>query len=122
MGTSRIVVSILLGALVLGSGCGNGYSLTLTEDQKQAVAIDGWNQTGRTDLDAEAWFEIVSTACADQPDKETTRASIVAEWELDRLIPTDQALQSLWIIAIQVCRDRYPEEHQLPEDHPARED
>ena len=85
------------------------------------MAVDGWNQIGRTDLDAEDWFEIVSTACANEPDSEATRSSIVAEWGLDQLVPTDQAVQSLWLIAIQVCRERYPAEHQLPEDHPARD-
>ena len=121
MRRARNPVAVLVGLLLLGSACGNAYSLTLTEEQKQAVAVDGWNQTGRTDLDAEDWFEIVATACENAPDSETTRSFIVAEWELDRLVPTDQAIQSLWIIAIQICRDQYPEEHQLPEDHPARE-
>jgi hypothetical protein len=72
-------VCVLLGFLLLGSACGDGYSLTLTDSQKEAVAVDGWNQIGRTDLDAEDWFEIVSTACANEPDSEATRSSIVAE-------------------------------------------
>ncbi len=111
----------LLGLLLVASACGNGYSLNLTEDQKQALAVDGWNQIGRSDLDAEDWFEIVSTACANQPHTESTRSSIVAEWELDRLVPTEEAVFSLWLIAIQVCRDRYPEDYDRPKGHPLRE-
>ena len=111
MWKARLVAVVML-PVILIVACG-GYSLTLTEEQKQAVAVDGWNQTGRTDLDAADWFEIVSAACEGDPDSEATRSSIVAAWELDRLVPTDQAVEALWIIAIQVCRDRYPEEHQL---------
>jgi transcription termination factor NusB len=112
----------LLAFLLFASACGGtSYSLTLTEEQREAVKIDGWNQTGRTDLDADDWFEIVSTTCANQPHTEVTRSSVVAEWELDRLVPTDDAVFSLWLIAIQVCRDQYPEDYELPEGHPLRE-
>ncbi len=89
----------LLAFLLFVSACGGtSYSLTLTEEQREAVRIDGWSQTGRTDLDADDWFEIVSTTCSNQPHTEVTRSSVVAEWELDRLVPTDDAVFSLWLI------------------------
>lgn len=109
MRQARALASIIAFILLL-AGCG-GYSLTLDEDQKQAVAVNGWNLMGRTDLDIDDWFEIISDACADEPDSEATRSSIVAEWELDRLVTTDQAMEAVWIMAIQVCRDRFPAEH-----------
>ncbi len=111
----------LLAFLLFVSACGGtGYRLTLTEGQREAVKIDGWNQTGRTDLNADDWFEIVSAACVHEPHTEATRSSIVAEWELDRLVPTADAVTSLWLIAIQVCRDQYPEDYELPAGHPLR--
>ena len=92
MRRSRIRTTVLVVFLVVVSACGTGYTLTLTEEQREAVKVDGWNQIGRTDLDADDWFEIVSTTCANQPHTEATRSSVVAEWELDRLVPTDDAV------------------------------
>ena len=43
------LAAVLLPVLLLPSACGDAYTLTLTDDQKQAVAVDGWNQIGRTD-------------------------------------------------------------------------
>ena len=36
--------------------------------------------TGRTDLDADDWFEIVSTTCSNQPHTEVTRSSPATPW------------------------------------------
>ena len=112
----------LLVLLLLGSACSDGYRLELDQAQRDSLVIGGANLTGRTDLDADDWYEIVNEACSNDPDSEETRTSLVAEWELDRGMATEDAAFALWLIAIQVCRERYPDEHQLPEDHPARND
>ena len=101
--------SLMVAAVLLAACAGDG-GLELTDAERDRLAFVGWNHTARVDLDVEDWVEIAEQACDDEPWLPEVQAAVVREWDLDREVPTEQAMFGVFIVSIEACRDRFPAE------------
>ena len=112
--------SIVFGLVVLLAACAGGDSLDVTDEELGPAVVTWVNQTFLVEDDIDLWRQRLTEAC-DQGvwDDE------VAERLADRYVDDDldaamegvsdseelrgRAAQALWIMAVQVCRDDFPE-------------
>lgn len=112
--------AVFVGVLVIATACSQGSSLDVT-DEELRPAVGTWvNTTGLLEDDADLWRQRLSEAC-DQGVWDDDIAGRLA----DRYVDDDldaamegvsdseelrgRAAQALWIMAVQVCREDFPE-------------
>lgn len=107
--------------LAVVSGCSETTPLDVTDEQLRPAVVTWVNLTGLVEDDAAVWRERLSEAC-DQGVWDDDVAGQLA----DRYVDDDldvamegvsdgnelraRAAQALWIMAVQVCDDDFPEE------------
>ena len=111
---------IILGLVTPLAACSGGASLDVTDEELRPAVLTWVNTTGLVKEDADLWRERLTEAC-DQGvwDDEVAERLIhrYVDEDLDAAMEgvsdseelRERAAQALWIMAVQVCRDDFPE-------------
>lgn len=108
------------GLLAVVTACSRGTSLDVTDEELRPVALTWVNGTGLVRDDAEVWRVRLGEACA-QGVRQEDVAVRLADLYVGRDIAVamegvedgpelrERAAQALWIMAVQVCGDDFPD-------------
>ena len=112
--------TIVLVLLALGAACSESMSLDVTDEELRPAVVTWVNSTGLVEDDASIWRQRLTEAC-----DQGVWDDDVAERLADRYVDEDLAVamegvsdgeelrgmaaQAIWIMAVQVCGDAYPE-------------
>jgi len=125
MGGLRRVASLFVLSVILAAGCGDASkddSVALqVSDEKLTCQISTWtNQLGRVQTDPDIWRERLGRACtegvsdsdaASQLAEEFIKEDLAVSARGDGLGPptVGSGAQALWLMAVNVCRDAFPD-------------
>lgn len=117
---TRLLAAVAM--LMLVAGCASSSSAVLadvSDDEIESVAVTWVNQLGLTQTDSNVWRDRLTAACTEgvwDPDVafELADQYLVEDREtfagVDDAAPptTAEAADTLWTMAVQVCRDAFP--------------
>lgn len=120
MRSRRVIGSMLVGLLLLLAGCGDSTPELELDDEQLFQQIGTWtNQLGLSQTDPDVWRQGLVRACTEgvwEPDVAVALAeefidedmvlSVRARGDTPRV---EEGAQSLWLIAVNVCRDSFPD-------------
>lgn len=120
MRSRRAIMSLLVGVLILFTGCGDSTPELELDDEQLIQQIGTWtNQMGLLQTDPDVWRQRLARAC-DEGVWDPEVAVTLAEEFIDEDMPLSvraggdtpwagDGAQALWVMAVNTCRDAFPD-------------